>query len=157
MKKNHSFITAVSKSAFFFYSMYQHETVRLSVTYVVITMMGLRFRMKGSAGPSKSIRSDVTGLAFTSANLHSVSVRLAISAERLVVEVLVGVGTVELWGSGGLTLKGLLGTLIPPQVMATVCLIAEVGVYEQEYTPSPLLFTLTSMGSPSAFWRKTKH
>lgn len=117
-------------------------------------MMGLRLGMKGSAGPSKSIRSDVTGLAFTSGTLHSVSVRLAVSAERLVVEVLVG--TVELWGSGRLTLKGLLGTLIPPQVTATVCLMAEVGVYEQEYTPSPLFFTFTSMGSPSAFWDETR-
>lgn len=34
--------------------------------------------------------------------------------------------------SVGLTLKGLLGTLTPPQVTASVCLTAEVGVYEQE-------------------------
>lgn len=34
--------------------------------------------------------------------------------------------------SVGLTLKGLLGTLTPPQVTASVCLMAEVGVYEQE-------------------------
>lgn len=78
------------------------------------------------------------------------------SAEELVAVVLVGGATVELWGSEGLTLKGLLGTLIPPQVTATVCLAAEVGVYEQEYTPSPLLFTFTSMGSPLAFWKVVK-
>lgn len=54
--------------------------------------------------------------------------------------------------SAALTLKGLLGTLTPPQVTASVCLTAAVGVYEQEYTLSPLLFTFTSMGTPSASW-----
>lgn len=54
--------------------------------------------------------------------------------------------------SVGLTLKGLLGTLTPPQVTASVCLMGEVGVYEQEYTLSPLLFTFTSTGTPSASW-----
>lgn len=54
--------------------------------------------------------------------------------------------------SVSLTLKGLLGTLTPPQVTASVCLTAEVGMYEQEYTLSPLLFTFTSMGAPSASW-----
>lgn len=82
-------------------------------------MMSLRFGMQGSTGPSNSSSSDATRLAFTSGTLHSV---------RLVAKVLVGVGTVELWGSGGLTLKGLLGTLVPPQVTTTVCLTAEVGV-----------------------------
>ncbi len=54
--------------------------------------------------------------------------------------------------SAALTLKGLLGTLTPPQVTASVCLTAELGVYEQEYTWSPLLFIFTSMGTPSASW-----
>ncbi len=54
--------------------------------------------------------------------------------------------------SAALTLKGLLGTLTPPQVTASVCLTAELGVYEQEYTLSPLLFIFTSMGTPSASW-----
>lgn len=53
--------------------------------------------------------------------------------------------------SVALTLKGLLGTLTPPQVTASVCLTAEVGVYEQEYT-SPLLFIFTSMGTPPTSW-----
>lgn len=34
--------------------------------------------------------------------------------------------------SDALTLKGLLGTLTPPHVTASVCLTADVGVYEQE-------------------------
>ena len=79
-------------------------------------MMGLRF----GAGASTS---ELTGLAFTPDTLKSI--KLTSSGDWLVVEVLVG--NMGLCGSGGLTLKGLLGTLTPPQVTATVCLTAEVG------------------------------
>lgn len=83
-------------------------------------MMGLRL----GAGVSGVSTPEPAGLDFTPDTLDSV--RLASSGDWLVAEVLWG--TMELSGSGGLTLKGLLGTLTPAQVTATVCLTAEMGV-----------------------------
>lgn len=98
----------------------------------------------------------MTGLYLVAEVLRSSALVTVISSPTVLVLIadisFVFVITVLPSGSVVLTLKGLLGTLTPPQVTASVCLTAEVGVYEQEYTLSPLLFTFTSMGTPSASW-----